>query len=122
MDQSNQWLIINQANKVSSISDMHSYTPEQVNHSVADLQVLSTNCTKIWDWLHVMQMVVSKTKTPKTKTSKMKTSKMKTYSKTKTHAITQLMGKVLKRLDNLRENRESVKQSSIRWVFLITGN
>ena len=117
MDQSNQWLIINQANKVSSISDMHSYTPEQVNHSVADLQVLSTNCTKIWDWLHVMQMVVSKTKTPK-----MKTSKMKTYSKTKTHAITQLMRKVLKRLDNLRENRESVKQSSIRWVFLIIGN
>ena len=44
MDQSNQWLIINQANKVGSISDMHSYTPEQVNHSVADLQVLSTNC------------------------------------------------------------------------------
>ena len=39
--------------------------PERVNHSVADLQVLST---KIWGWLHVMQMVVSKTKTPKTKT------------------------------------------------------
>ena len=46
MDQSNQWLIINQANKVGSISDMHSYTPEQVNHSVADLQVLSTNCQR----------------------------------------------------------------------------
>ena len=46
----------------------------------------------------------------------------KTYSKTKTHAITQLMRKVLKRLDNLRENRESMKQSSIRWVFLIIGN
>ena len=46
MDQSNKWLIINQANKVSSISDMHSYTPEQVNHSVADLQVLSTNCQR----------------------------------------------------------------------------
>ena len=54
-------------------------------------------------------------KTPsKTKTSKTKTSKMKTYSKTKTHAKTQLMRKVLKRLDNLRENRESVKQTSIR--------
>ena len=69
-----------------------------------------------------MQMVVSKMKTPKTETSKMKTSKMKTCSKTKTHSITQLMCKVLKRLDNLRENRESVKQSSIRWVFPIIGN
>ena len=39
---------------------------------------------------------------------------MKTYSKTKTLAKTQLMRKVLKRLDNLRENRESVKQTSIR--------
>ena len=38
---------------------------QQVNHSVADLQALSTT---IWGWLHVMQMVVMKTKTPKTKT------------------------------------------------------
>ena len=38
---------------------------QRVNYSVAVLRVLST---KIWGWLHVMQMVVSKTKTPKTKT------------------------------------------------------
>ena len=38
---------------------------QPVNYSVAVLRVLST---KIWGWLHVMQMVVSKTKTPKTKT------------------------------------------------------
>lgn len=56
----NGLIIINQANKVGSISDRHSYTPERVNHSVADLQALST---KIWGWLYVMQMVVSKTKT-----------------------------------------------------------
>ena len=37
---------------------------QQVNHSVAELQALST----IWGWLYVMQMVVMKTKTPKTKT------------------------------------------------------
>ena len=70
-------------------------------------------------------MVVSKMKTPKMKTkdpSKTKTLKMKTHSKTKTHAKTQLMHQVLKRLDNLRENRGSVKETSIRWVFLIIGN
>ena len=39
---------------------------------------------------------------------------MKTYLKTKTHAKTQLMRKVLKKLDTLGENRESVKQTSIR--------
>ena len=38
---------------------------QRVNYSVAVLRVLST---KIWGWLHVMQMVVSKTKTPKMKT------------------------------------------------------
>ena len=31
-----------------------------MNHTVTDLQVLSS---KIWGWLHVMQMAVSKTKT-----------------------------------------------------------
>ena len=38
---------------------------QRVNYSVSVLPVLST---KIWGWLHVMQMVVSKTKTPKMKT------------------------------------------------------
>ena len=38
---------------------------QRVNYSVAVLRVLST---KIWGWLHVMRMVVSKTKTPKMKT------------------------------------------------------
>ena len=36
---------------------------QPVNYSVAVLRVLST---KIWGWLHVMQMVVSKTKTKDT--------------------------------------------------------
>ena len=71
-----------------------------------------------------MQKVVSKTKTPKTKTKDPLTDEDLKNEDLEYEDLLEnedplenakfLMRKVLKRLDNLRENRESVKQTSIR--------